>query len=305
VKIHPPKSGDASPHNAQGVVGGVNLGGNGYGQKRRRTTTSEDLHESTESTRESLQQNNIPYDTLQREGSFASPADSSGDIERRLLHRLTEIVKQYAGIVVESGSATSQDLSQLDPWLQGKPWDPISSLRDGTSIVRNNRGSIPSTYHVAETRFEDNKNSSSSYAPISSSSHDQTAKATTTGRQFTQGRPNIFSHIHESPEGYPSSGRETNTLPYLPYLNPKQERSKPVDHTDAGDSDGTKNPRGHRKNAEPPHQATASHDSIGDLALGHLSLQEGGRSRYIGNTFWAYIGDEVSTFFIAVLHIVS
>ena len=42
---------------------------------------------------------------------------------------------------------------------------------------------------------------------------------------------------------------------------------------------------------EPDDKAT---DAVGDLSLGHLSLQEGGRSRYIGSTYWAYLTDEIT-----------
>ncbi|KAK2762312.1 hypothetical protein FQN54_001322 [Arachnomyces sp. PD_36] len=35
-------------------------------------------------------------------------------------------------------------------------------------------------------------------------------------------------------------------------------------------------------------------DPVGTLNLGHLSLEDGGRSRYVGSTFWAYISDEIN-----------
>ena len=44
-------------------------------------------------------------------------------------------------------------------------------------------------------------------------------------------------------------------------------------------------------------QADASYDTTdgeGELTLGHLSLQEDGRSRYVGNTHWAYVAGEVA-----------
>ena len=34
-------------------------------------------------------------------------------------------------------------------------------------------------------------------------------------------------------------------------------------------------------------------DPLGELNLGYLSLQDGGRSRYVGSTYWAYISDEL------------
>ncbi|KAI2790678.1 hypothetical protein POX_c03524 [Penicillium oxalicum] len=35
-------------------------------------------------------------------------------------------------------------------------------------------------------------------------------------------------------------------------------------------------------------------DPIGSLNLGHLSLDDGGRSRYVGTTYWAYISNEIN-----------
>jgi hypothetical protein len=35
-------------------------------------------------------------------------------------------------------------------------------------------------------------------------------------------------------------------------------------------------------------------DPMGNLNLGHLSIEDGGRSRYVGTTFWAYISDEIT-----------
>lgn len=34
-------------------------------------------------------------------------------------------------------------------------------------------------------------------------------------------------------------------------------------------------------------------DPVGSLNLGHLSLEDGGKSRYVGTTYWAYISHEV------------
>ena len=44
-------------------------------------------------------------------------------------------------------------------------------------------------------------------------------------------------------------------------------------------------------------QSDASYDTTdgeGELTLGHLSLQEDGRSRYVGNTHWAYVAGEIA-----------
>jgi hypothetical protein len=43
----------------------------------------------------------------------------------------------------------------------------------------------------------------------------------------------------------------------------------------------------------PSGQATDLVDPVGSLNLGHLSLDDGGRSRYVGTTYWAYISHEV------------
>ncbi|KAJ5764791.1 hypothetical protein N7520_004350 [Penicillium odoratum] len=44
----------------------------------------------------------------------------------------------------------------------------------------------------------------------------------------------------------------------------------------------------------PSGQATDLVDPVGSLNLGHLSLDDGGRSRYVGTTYWAYISHEIN-----------
>ncbi|KAE8337385.1 hypothetical protein BDV24DRAFT_167386 [Aspergillus arachidicola] len=44
----------------------------------------------------------------------------------------------------------------------------------------------------------------------------------------------------------------------------------------------------------PAGLATDLVDPIGSLNLGHLSLEDGGRSRYVGTTYWAYISHEIN-----------
>ncbi|CAG8895101.1 unnamed protein product [Penicillium egyptiacum] len=44
----------------------------------------------------------------------------------------------------------------------------------------------------------------------------------------------------------------------------------------------------------PSGQATDLIDPVGSLNLGHLSLEDGGRSRYVGTTYWAYISGEIN-----------
>lgn len=45
----------------------------------------------------------------------------------------------------------------------------------------------------------------------------------------------------------------------------------------------------------PSGHATDLVDPVGSLNLGHLSLEDGGKSRYVGTTYWAYISHEVCT----------
>ncbi|OQE40808.1 hypothetical protein PENCOP_c005G08980 [Penicillium coprophilum] len=44
----------------------------------------------------------------------------------------------------------------------------------------------------------------------------------------------------------------------------------------------------------PSGQATDLVDPVGSLNLGHLSLEDGGKSRYVGTTYWAYISGEIN-----------
>ncbi|GFN15989.1 putative C6 transcription factor [Aspergillus tubingensis] len=44
----------------------------------------------------------------------------------------------------------------------------------------------------------------------------------------------------------------------------------------------------------PAGHATDLVDPVGSLNLGHLSLEDGGRSRYVGTTYWAYISHEIN-----------
>ncbi|KAI5290765.1 hypothetical protein KEM54_000522, partial [Ascosphaera aggregata] len=52
------------------------------------------------------------------------------------------------------------------------------------------------------------------------------------------------------------------------------------------------------KNGEPdfpvPEQDHELADSVGALNLGHLSLEGGGKSRYVGTTYWAYVSHEIN-----------
>ncbi|MCJ1390341.1 hypothetical protein MMC18_003200 [Xylographa bjoerkii] len=46
--------------------------------------------------------------------------------------------------------------------------------------------------------------------------------------------------------------------------------------------------------SEQPDASYDTTDGEGELTLGHLSLQEDGRSRYVGNTHWAYVAGEIA-----------
>lgn len=67
------------------------------------------------------------------------------------------------------------------------------------------------------------------------------------------------------------------------------------DHTHLSE---TASERGHRDHEDnfplPVGQQSDLVDPVSNLTLGHLSLQEGGRSRYIGITYWAYVSNEIT-----------
>lgn len=68
------------------------------------------------------------------------------------------------------------------------------------------------------------------------------------------------------------------------------------DHTHLHEIAGSD--RGHRDHEDnfplPVGQHSDLVDPVSNLTLGHLSLQEGGRSRYVGITYWAYVSDEIA-----------
>jgi hypothetical protein len=43
----------------------------------------------------------------------------------------------------------------------------------------------------------------------------------------------------------------------------------------------------------PPANSAESADPLESINMGYLSIQEGGRTRYVGSTFWAYVSDEL------------
>ncbi|KAK1138489.1 hypothetical protein N8T08_002472 [Aspergillus melleus] len=75
--------------------------------------------------------------------------------------------------------------------------------------------------------------------------------------------------------------RQANGLPL------KSGNSRPGSPRRAADSSGDEFPI-------PAGHATDLVDPIGSLNLGHLSLEDGGRSRYVGTTYWAYISNEIN-----------
>ena len=92
-----------------------------------------------------------------------------------------------------------------------------------------------------------------------------------------------------------------------PPLSPDKDRNKDVDLLGPSHSSTRKRaaPTGsHPGGTEPtpdsagfefeiPSNASATGDPIANLNLGYLSIQDGGRTRYVGSTFWAYISDEL------------
>ncbi|PWY89930.1 Zn(II)2Cys6 transcription factor [Aspergillus heteromorphus CBS 117.55] len=72
-----------------------------------------------------------------------------------------------------------------------------------------------------------------------------------------------------------------------PTLKPPGGGSRPESPRRAADSSGDEFPI-------PAGHATDLVDPVGSLNLGHLSLEDGGRSRYVGTTYWAYISHEIN-----------
>ena len=67
------------------------------------------------------------------------------------------------------------------------------------------------------------------------------------------------------------------------------------DHTHQNESGPERGHRDHEDNFPlPVGQQSDLVDPVSNLTLGHLSLQEGGRSRYVGITYWAYVSDEIA-----------
>lgn len=67
------------------------------------------------------------------------------------------------------------------------------------------------------------------------------------------------------------------------------------DHTHLNDTGSDRGHRDHEDNFPLPlGQQSDLVDPVSNLTLGHLSLQEGGRSRYVGITYWAYVSDEIA-----------
>ena len=68
-----------------------------------------------------------------------------------------------------------------------------------------------------------------------------------------------------------------------------------ADHTVLAETSSERVHRDHEDNFPlPVGQQSDLVDPVSNLTLGHLSLQEGGRSRYVGITYWAYVSDEIA-----------
>ena len=67
--------------------------------------------------------------------------------------------------------------------------------------------------------------------------------------------------------------------------------------TKSSSTDASSSAHGDEGDDNIPEHPDASYDTTdgeGELTLGHLSLQEDGRSRYVGNTHWAYVAGEIA-----------
>lgn len=76
----------------------------------------------------------------------------------------------------------------------------------------------------------------------------------------------------------------------------RQSNRRSTEKPSSGSRPGT--PRRARESSNdefpiPSGHATDLVDPVGSLNLGHLSLEDGGKSRYVGTTYWAYISHEV------------
>ncbi|MCJ1419820.1 hypothetical protein MMC32_006176 [Xylographa parallela] len=68
-----------------------------------------------------------------------------------------------------------------------------------------------------------------------------------------------------------------------------QAKSPSTDTSSSGNGE-----EGDENILEQPDASYDTTDGEGELTLGHLSLQEDGRSRYVGNTHWAYVASEIA-----------
>ncbi|KAL1967426.1 hypothetical protein VTN77DRAFT_3211 [Rasamsonia byssochlamydoides] len=81
-----------------------------------------------------------------------------------------------------------------------------------------------------------------------------------------------------------------------------QKSSAPAGNGDTTKPTSGSRPGSPRRNADssgdefpiPSGKATDPVDPVGSLNLGHLSLEDGGKSRYVGTTYWAYISHEIN-----------
>ncbi|MCJ1402365.1 hypothetical protein MMC11_005585 [Xylographa trunciseda] len=100
-----------------------------------------------------------------------------------------------------------------------------------------------------------------------------------------------------------SAGRQPQTVSREPARRPLPRTGKssrgPSQRSPAKSpsTDASTSGNGEEGDDSIPKQTDASYDTTdgeGELTLGHLSLQEDGRSRYVGNTHWAYVAGEIA-----------
>lgn len=130
----------------------------------------------------------------------------------------------------------------------------------------------------------------------------------------------IYNHLQQDDlsdikNGGDSQGIEARLAKLTSVLEHFSKSNKPLDASDrqllaqnASIATAQGNPLSISRPGTPPHRPADSAgdefpipsghetdlvDPVGSLNLGHLSLEDGGKSRYVGTTYWAYISHEV------------
>lgn len=99
--------------------------------------------------------------------------------------------------------------------------------------------------------------------------------------------PAAMQEQHARPQGLPSRPRKQSTPEYTPRSSPVLGR--PRVHKSSAHA------RPRASTISSTHFASCKDGGAEDVAMGHLSIQENGRSRYVGTSFWALLSNEVRT----------